>query len=74
MKASEEMLFRLLDGGDKRFVIPVYQRPYSWKKANCELLIKDLLNLSKRNDDATHFFGSIVYVVNNIGSCNEYII
>ncbi len=74
MKASEEMLFRLLDGGDKRFVIPVYQRPYSWKKANCELLVKDLLNLSKRNDDATHFFGSIVYVVNNIGSCNEYII
>lgn len=74
MKASEEMLFRLLDGGDKRFVIPVYQRPYSWKKANCELLIKDLLNLSKRNDDATHFFGSIVYVVNNIGNCNEYII
>lgn len=74
MKASEEMLFRLLDGGDKRFVIPVYQRPYSWKKTNCELLIKDLLNLSQRNDDATHFFGSIVYVVNNIGSCNEYII
>lgn len=74
MKASEEMLFRLLDGGDKRFVIPVYQRPYSWKKANCELLIKDLLNLSKSNDDATHFFGSIVYVVNNIGNCNEYII
>lgn len=74
MKASEEMLFRLLDGGDKRFVIPVYQRPYSWKRANCELLIKDLLNLAKRNGEATHFFGSIVYVVNNIGSCNEYII
>lgn len=74
MKASEEMLFRLLDGGDKRFIIPVYQRPYSWKKANCELLIKDLLNLSKQNEESTHFFGSIVYVVNNIGSCNEYII
>lgn len=74
MKASEEMLFRLLDGGDKRFIIPVYQRPYSWKKSNCELLLKDLSELAARNENATHFFGSIVYVVNNIGSCNEYII
>lgn len=74
MKASEEMLFRLLEGGDKRFVVPVYQRPYSWKKANCELLIKDLSELAKRDSNATHFFGSIVYVVNNIGSFNEYVI
>lgn len=74
MKASEEMLFRLLEGGDKRFVVPVYQRPYSWKKANCELLIKDLSELAKRDNNATHFFGSIVYVVNNIGSFNEYVI
>lgn len=74
MKASEEMLFRLLEGGDKRFVVPVYQRPYSWKKANCELLVKDLSELAKRDNNATHFFGSIVYVVNNIGSFNEYVI
>lgn len=74
MKASEEMLTRLLEGEEKRFVIPVYQRPYSWKKSNCELLFKDLLNLLHRNDEATHFFGSIVYVVWNTGKWNEYII
>ena len=30
-----------------QFVIPVYQRPYSWKRANCELLIKDLKEVDK---------------------------
>ncbi len=73
MIAKEGYIVRFLDGSDKKFVIPVYQRPYSWKKANCELLIKDLLEVYKRGYKS-HFFGSIVYVENDIGGCNEYII
>lgn len=73
MIAKEGYIVRFLDGSDKKFVIPVYQRPYSWKKSNCELLIKDLLEVYNRGYKS-HFFGSIVYVENDIGGCNEYII
>lgn len=73
MIAKEGYIVRFLDGSDKKFVIPVYQRPYSWKKSNCELLIKDLLEVYNR-EYKSHFFGSIVYVENDIGGCNEYII
>ena len=73
MIAKEGYIVRFLDGSDKKFVIPVYQRPYSWKKSNCELLIKDLFDVYKYKY-VSHFFGSIVYVENDIGGCNEYII
>ncbi len=73
MIAKEGYIVRFLDGADKKFVIPVYQRPYSWKKSNCELLIKDLQEVSRCNYPS-HFFGSIVYVENDIGGCHEYVI
>lgn len=73
MIAKEGTILRLLDGTDKKFIVPVYQRPYSWKKANCKLLLEDLLAVYKKGY-SSHFFGSIVYVENDIGGCNEYII
>lgn len=73
MNAKENYIYRLLDGTDKKFIIPVYQRPYSWKRANCELLFNDLMNVYRQRYDA-HFFGSIVYVTSNIGGRNEYLI
>ena len=73
MKANEGYIIRFLNGADKKFIIPVYQRQYSWKRANCELLIKDLLEVYRENY-ISHFFGSIVYVENDVGGCNEYII
>lgn len=39
MKASESCMYRFLDGADKKFIIPVYQRPYSWKN----LIVKSYL-------------------------------
>ena len=73
MVAKQGYIIRFLDGSDRKFIIPVYQRPYSWKKANCELLIKDLLEMDKQGYKS-HFFGSIVYVENETGGNNEYII
>lgn len=73
MNAKEGYIVRFLDGTDKKFIIPVYQRIYSWKKANCELLFNDLMGVY-RNHYKSHFFGSIVYVENDIGGCNEYVI
>lgn len=73
MKANESQLLRLLDGNDKKFIIPVYQRPYSWKKDNCAQLMKDLKEVYK-NNYSSHFFGSIVFVSEHNGNCDEHII
>ena len=73
MDASKNNMLRLISGPDKKFIIPVYQRPYSWKKKNCEQLLKDLKEVYERKHQS-HFFGSVVYVSENNGSCQEFII
>ena len=50
---------KFLDGSQKRFIIPVYQRNYDWKKENCKQLFDDLVNVIKEGK-GSHFFGSIV--------------
>ena len=64
-------LIKYLDGSEKRFIIPVYQRNYSWKTENCRQLYDDLLRLS-RSGRSMHFFGSLVSVYND--SSEEYLI
>lgn len=61
MKGEAEKLVRFMEGSDKRFVIPVYQRNYDWKIENCKQLYDDLKKLIK-NRRSSHFFGSIVSV------------
>lgn len=75
MKGSEEQLLEFMDGHDKRFLIPVYQRNYDWKIGNCRQLFDDLVKVIK-NNRSTHFFGSIVYVYDSDseGSNHEYLI
>lgn len=41
-------LLKYLDGSDKRFIIPVYQRNYSWKVENCQQLYDDLVKLIRK--------------------------
>lgn len=59
MKGEAEKLIKFLDGSDKRFVIPLYQRNYDWKIENCKQLFDDLMRL-RDPDKHSHFFGSIV--------------
>ncbi len=73
MDANKGYMVRFLNGNDKKFVIPVYQRAYSWKKGDCELLLSDLESVYEKGSQ-THFFGSIVYVANNLAGYTEYII
>lgn len=60
MKGSEQFFISYLEGPDKRFTIPVYQRNYDWKKDQCKQLLDDLLEVVK--SQKVHFFGSIVSV------------
>ncbi|MBQ9707780.1 MAG: DUF262 domain-containing protein, partial [Firmicutes bacterium] len=71
MDGKATKLVKYLDGSDKRFVIPVYQRNYSWKVENCRQLYDDLVKLTLNGRDM-HFFGSLVSV--NNGKFEEYLI
>ena len=71
MDGKAVKLIKYLDGSEKRFIIPVYQRNYSWKIENCRQLYDDLVKVSK-NQRSMHFFGSIVSVYN--GTSEEFLI
>lgn len=61
MKAQEVPLLTLL-AGPRQFVIPVFQRDYSWTEGHCQQLLDDVLRAAKAPDGVIHFMGSIVYV------------
>ena len=71
MKGSEMKLVAFMQGADKRFVIPVYQRNYDWKTENCKQLFDDLKKVIK-TQRKSHFFGSIVSVYNPDGENMEF--
>ena len=68
--AKNRLLLGLFNGNMKRFIIPVYQRQYSWKKENCMQLMKDLKDIHKSNHES-HFFGAIVFASKNDGKCEK---
>ncbi|MEN5386459.1 DUF262 and DUF1524 domain-containing protein [Aliarcobacter skirrowii] len=45
-----------------QFVIPIYQRTYSWTENECLQLWKDILRAGANNQIGAHFIGSVVYV------------
>ena len=71
MKGSEALMLGFMEGADKRYVIPVYQRKYDWKNDNCRQLYEDLKKIV-RDNRSSHFFGSIVSSVVPNGSKIEY--
>lgn len=58
MRANDEYMLRFMEGHDKRFIIPIYQRNYDWRKTHCETLFNDILKVQEYNKD--YFIGSIV--------------
>lgn len=73
MKGSECKFVKYMEGADKRFVIPVYQRNYDWKLENCKQLYDDLVKIIKGRRKS-HFFGSLVSVYNPDGHNEEFLI
>lgn len=59
MKASETKLQPVLEG-EKQYVIPLFQRHYSWKKEHWKTLWDDLTELYEAGDGREHFLGAIV--------------
>ena len=61
MKATEAKLLEFLKKSPQ-FVIPIYQRTYSWTERECSQLWDDVLRTGRNDDVAAHFVGSIVYI------------
>lgn len=60
MDAGKKILLDLFTGS-LRFVVPVYQRRYSWGEAQCRQLWADIVTAG-RHPERTHFTGSIVWM------------
>jgi uncharacterized protein with ParB-like and HNH nuclease domain/predicted transport protein len=69
MKATETRLFKFLQKS-AQFIIPIYQRQYSWTHAQCEQLFKDIVSAGSTDLEA-HFIGSVVYVERGLYSHSD---
>lgn len=61
MDAGKGNIYAIMNG-DKQFMIPVYQRFYSWELSQCETLWHDIVSLEK-DGKPSHFVGSIVNII-----------
>lgn len=59
MQAGEEKLREFIEG-KKQYIVPVFQRHYSWDKKQWQQLWYDVIELVISGNKYPHFFGSIV--------------
>lgn len=61
MIATQAKLLAFLQKSPQ-FIIPIYQRTYSWTEKQCRQLWDDIVRAGSNNAITVHFVGSIVYV------------
>ncbi len=61
MKATEAKFLNFIQKSPQ-FVIPIYQRAYSWTERECRQLWDDILRTGRNDKISAHFVGSIVYI------------
>jgi uncharacterized protein with ParB-like and HNH nuclease domain/predicted transport protein len=70
MKATAANFLSLIKG-PKQFVIPIYQRTYSWQIAQCSKLLSDIIRISNDPTTPGHFIGSVVYFQESIHTLSD---
>jgi uncharacterized protein with ParB-like and HNH nuclease domain/predicted transport protein len=60
MNAFKSNIYKYL-GGTCQYLVPLYQRTYSWEKEQCSRLWNDIVNLHRAQKEG-HFVGSIVRI------------
>ncbi len=61
MKAQDLPFTQLLEGS-KQFIIPIFQRTYSWEVPQCQQLWDDIVRVGTHTELKSHFVGSAVYI------------
>ncbi|MBN8236416.1 DUF262 domain-containing protein [Halobacillus kuroshimensis] len=59
MKANETIVQPLIEG-TKQFVIPLFQRTYSWSNQQWNQLWNDIIDIQFDDNNKNHFIGSVV--------------
>ena len=54
--------------GNRQFIIPVFQRDFSWTGEQCEQLWRDVGRASAGEANGGHFMGSVVYIGADLSS------
>jgi uncharacterized protein with ParB-like and HNH nuclease domain/predicted transport protein len=70
MKATEAKFLEFLKKSPQ-FVVPIYQRTYSWTERECRQLWDDILRTGRNDSVSAHFVGSIVYVEKGLYSVSS---
>ena len=60
MNVNRGNIYEILNGV-KQFILPIYQRSYSWDIEQCETLWNDIVKMQNENKES-HFVGSIVNI------------
>ncbi|GAA7896650.1 DUF262 and DUF1524 domain-containing protein [Helicobacter pylori] len=72
MEANATTLLKFIKDNQKnQFVIPIYQRVYSWEKEQCKELWDDIIKVGGDDKMDGHFIGSILYVLDRITHSNN---
>jgi len=67
MKATEAKLLQIL-GAVSQFIIPIYQRTFSWTLKECQQLWADILRAGATDEIGVHFIGAVVHVDEDLGN------
>jgi uncharacterized protein with ParB-like and HNH nuclease domain/predicted transport protein len=67
MKATKAKLLQIL-GAVSQFIIPIYQRTYSWTLKECQQLWADILRAGSTDEIGVHFIGSVVHIDEGLGN------
>src|ERR1035437_9730783 len=70
MKATAANFLSIIKS-PRQFIIPIYQRTYSWQIAQCNKLLSDILRISKDQSIPGHFIGSVVYFQESIHTVSD---
>lgn len=70
---------RLIDiiSSQTQFLIPIYQRTYSWTEKECRCLWDDIIRAGKSCHIPSHFIGSVVYILDDsygLGSIHKAVV
>jgi uncharacterized protein with ParB-like and HNH nuclease domain/predicted transport protein len=71
MKASEAGFLDFVKKSPQ-FVIPIYQRTYSWTEKECRQLWDDVLGAGSSEAINVHFVGSVVYVESGLSQVTQF--
>jgi uncharacterized protein with ParB-like and HNH nuclease domain len=74
MKATDSKIRSFIGNSERVFLIPPFQRNYTWSNEQCEELFDDIITSIKKQK--THYIGNIVYFVGKDSSASflQYIL